>query len=303
MKVLNVCRDDWSNFMYDNMKSLKAVGVNCDAVKLSPHLFHYTEEAKVRNEKIIHSMIDQADVIQIFHSDTTFLGYCVSRFKKIIVYHTGSVYRDNPSWFNEKFNQHVNRSVIALGEFYESGAKNETYIVGAIPTDYEIKYSSKHPYNFAHYPSNPKVKGTSRIINTMAFFDDHRLLNFEWSTIILDYPEQVKRMQRCDVYVELLMGELNGKKYGSFGMTALEAAAMGKIVLTMNNSLEVYEKHYGKCPFLLHTDELSLATNIMKLMMSTPAFMNQLKKETRDWVVRNHSYEATGKYILKNILN
>lgn len=297
MKVLNVCTDDWANFMYDNMKSLHAVGVNCHSAKLNPHVCNYKNESCVVKEQSILNIMYKYDVIQIFHSDVRFLNHATKLKKKIIVYHTGTVYRVGHEQLNLKFNPWVHRSVIALGELMGLGSAKETYMVGACETQNERK-EIVHPFKVAHYPSNHEIKGTKDIIEIMSVFK-----HFDCSTERIDHKFQIDRMNQCDVYIELFSPTNNGKKYGSWGITALEAASLGKIVITQNLSKNVYEKHYGSCPFILLKEKNDLIKVITDLMTMGATQLNVLGDETKNWFEEKHSHMATGQYILKNIFN
>lgn len=303
MNVLNVCKDDWANFSHDNARALRSVGVDCKDVKLNPHGFKYHGESFLLDHAAIYDAIRESDVVQIFHSDITFLKYCHDNNKKIIVYHTGSTYRDKPDHYNAMFNPVVEKSVIALGEFASLGCKNEVYVVGAIDTAQEPRIETTRPYIIAHYPSNPKVKGSEKIRELMFGLDGSKqIARFDYCETRTDFARQRDRMSKCDIYIELFQKELGGKKYGSWGITALEAAALGKIVVTMNLSNEVYKKAYGDCALLLVEDELQFYEVMIRLMYSDEDYITILKKKTRQWVVDKHSLEATGKYLLKNVL-
>lgn len=301
MKVLNICCDDYANFQHDNAKSLRAVGVNCVDVKLRPHAFGYESQSRIVNEIELKNEIDSANLIQIFHSDSTLLKYC--KGKRIVVYHTGTRYRQAPEKFNALFNPFVERSFIALGEFAGLGAKNETYIVGAVEIPDTSINNFQGKLKFAHYPSNPLVKGTDNINRSIAkalYGND-----FEYSCSVgqVPYKKQLERMNECNIYIEMYSYEQDGKPYGSWGITALEATAMGKIVITNHLTADVYKKTYGVMPQLLLIEK---AFNELEGLVGWLCSLNtnQLGKiavESYEWVNKYHSYRATGEK-LKQIL-
>lgn len=304
MKILNVCKDDWANFAYDNAEALKAAGADAKAVKLNNHIFVYQKAAAVLSKEAIEKEIKRADVVQIFHSDTTFVEACKKHGKRTIVYHAGSHYRDNFKKLNTVFNPVVEKSAIALGELIGLGAKNEVYVVGAVHTDKEPEITQKRPYIFGHFPSNSKVKGTEKIAAMMhAVQSTPQLSQFRYNTRLIDSEQQYRRMMGCDIYVELFQPELNGRTYGSFGITALEAAAMGKVVVTMNLHRHIYETHYGSCALQIANTEKEFMSTIVGLQFLGIDALITLRHNTRKWVVEKHSYKATGEYVLKNILS
>lgn len=306
MRVLNLCKDDWANFAHDNARALRAAGVDVTDVKLNRHLFGYEEESTVLPQGKIQAMIlnQDFDYIQVFHSDLTFIGALRRTRARVVVYHAGSYYRDEHAGLNAAWNPLAHRSVLALGEFWNLGAANRVYAVGAIDTAAAPDLTHQgRPYLFGHFPSNPAIKGTERIVKLMrALQGPSTVSQFRHSFRPTNHAEQVRRLAGVDVCVELLQPELNGNRYGSWGITALEAAAIGKVVVTMSLSREVYEAHYGDCPLVLATDDASFCQAIVSLQYLTNDALLDLKRKTRDWVVRNHSLEATGQYLLKNVL-
>lgn len=300
MKILNVCYDDHANFMHDNANALRSVGVDCLDVKMVKHPFSYPSQATVVNEEQLIKAIAENDLIQIFHSEDFALKYC--KGKRVIVYHTGTRYRQRPGLFNDLFNPIVERSIIALPELMGKGAKNEVYLVGAIDTERitPIKTAKGERVIVGHFPSNQVVKGTetiNKIVNELK-----REYDFEYihSTEILQYKEQLSRLQQCDVYIELLAPMQGNKPYGSFGITALEAACMGKVVLTQNILEGIYAGAYETLtPFVKYHDESEFKR--MLSMILKRENLEPLKQITREWVVQNHSYQATGNK-LKQVL-
>ena len=294
MKILNICCDDYANFSHDNAKALRSVGTNCFDVKLQPHVFNYASESKIVNEDNLKQAISSADLIQIFHSDSSLLKYC--KGKRTVVYHTGTRYRQQPEKFNALFNSFVERSFIALGEFAGLGSKNETYIVGATEILGPESLHFIKPLLFAHYPSNPDVKGSHNICRTIDQLSEKIL--FDYSSERVSHPEQLERMKSCDVYIEMNSAEQGGKKYGSWGITTLEAASLAKIVITNHSTVSVYEKTYGiKPPLVLIEEYGSLEAAIKYLLSLTDFQINNLKNDTFKWVNEFHSYQSTGNFL------
>ena len=303
MKVLNICCDDYANFAHDNAVALRSVGVNCFDVKLRPHVFNYAAESKIVNEDNLKQAINSADIIQIFHSDSSLLKYCVNKGKRIFVHHTGTRYRQNPEKFNALFNPHVETSFIALGEFAGLGAKNEIYLVGSTPILSQKPLHFIFPVRIAHFPSNPDVKGTPSIAYLFEKHASNKRGLFYMSTDRVDHADQLKRIDSCDAYVEMNSSHQDGKKYGSFGITALEAASLAKIVVTNHSTLDVYEKAYNcRPPFIRIEDHGSLDNAIQYLLELTDVTIHKIKCDTFQWFVDNHSYTATGTRI-KTLLN
>lgn len=306
MKVVNLCVDDWANFSYDMSQAMRVVGIDAYSYKLNKHHHNYTQQSEVCGWDKMFKECKDADVVNVVHSNELLFSRVRPYIKgKVNVVYTGTVYRKDPDKYNAIFNPHVNKSIIALGEFAGLGAKNAVYMVGAIDTGKIVpNYRDvKHPYVISHYPSNSNVKGSDKINKMMKEVKGKdRLYFYNYSDISVASKLQYVRMNECDIYLELFSPLNNGKKYGSFGITALEAAAMGKIVVTQNLSAEVYKNNYGDCALQCVEDESEFILRLTQLTIAPSSRIKQLQEETRQWVVDKHSYKATGEYILKNIL-
>lgn len=298
MKVVNISSSDWANFSYNFSESLRAVGVDSYSFCLYPHAFGYPKQSQVVSIGSLKSLTADADFVIVHHSCVELLPHISPG--KIIHYAAGTKYRQEYHHLNHAFKDAV-CTFIALPEFQKT-AKNYHYIVGAVDTDALGQYhfsGGSSPF-FAHYPSNPGVKGSSDIIRIA-----HEMgINFRCSTENVSYSQQLERLNSCDIYIELLAPTQGGKPYGSFGMTALEAAAMGKVVITQNNSDEagLYDSTYGFCGLNFAKDEAKLRRIVETLANYNGEYLDGQKKVTRDWVVKNHSFKATGERALK-ILN
>lgn len=300
MKVLNISTSDYANFAHDNANALRSVGVHCDDIKVKEHYLNYQSQSRIVKLNQIGLIAKDYDLIQIFHSSIQCLDQVKNLGKKLVVYHTGSNYRSEHEAINNAFNPFVEVSFIALCEFSGLGSKNEKYIVGATKTDVSTLRKTKHPYIFAHYPSDAEIKGTKEILSMI--LKTNGGFNFHYSTDLVDYDNQRKRIGECDVYIELFKPILNGNQYGSWGITALEAASMGKVVVTQNLNNNVYQREYGDCPFTLAKNQKDFINKINYLLSLSNDEMILLQKKTFDWVNNNHSYLATGNRI-KSILN
>lgn len=304
LRIINICNNDWANFSYDNAQALRKVGVDCQAFKFAGHKNNYLAEAKFVSHKELQRQISKADIVQVHHSDKGMVDY-VKDHPKVVVYHAGTAYRKYYKFYNDLFNPFVKASILALGEFWELGAKNPKYLVGAVDTT-KIKAHFGQSFStprIAHYPSNVLKKGTDHIKQMLKEVSKKgRRFKFLGEDVYLvSFAENLKRMADCDIYIELFQLKLHGQLYGSFGISALEAAALGKIVITNNLSWKVYQTHYGPCALVIVNTETDFIDKIFNLIDSPDALLRAKQEETRDWVVQNHSYEATGKR-LRDIL-
>ena len=309
LKVVSVMTDDSSNFAYENQECLKSVGIDCEAVKLNPHRFNYKNQAKILSIRDIENKIFEADIVQIMHTDSSFVEFISKHRKKCVVYHTGTLYRQNPDGANSVFNPIVSGTITDSGELMGKGAKNEVFIFGTINTDLvscKINRIKNNPIAIAHYPSSESVKGTDIIFDTINKLKSEypNQFVFNYSSDKVSHEEQLGRMRTCDIYIELFAPEQDGKIYGSFGVTAIEASALGKIVVTNLSTPDVYLKSYGCLPpFLTPKTKEELYASIQSMIIQEKDIIYLKRRETRAWVEKFHSYKSTGNKIKKYLLS
>lgn len=296
-RVLNISSNDYANMSHNNANALRSIGVDCKDYTLNKHVFNYNEESTLCNRLNLSYMVNDYDVVQIFHTDATLLELVLNnQFKgKIIVYHTGSRYRENPEYWNELFNKYVHRCITDQTEFMELGAKDIEYL--APHTDLKpVEKRKEGKLIIGHYPSNPIVKGTKEIREMLEPFKDDFEIRIDET--ILPHEENLKRIAECHIYVELFKPELNGKPYGCFGVTAFEATALGCVVVTNDLNPLVYESTYSKKSFISVNDYNNFTFIIDKFRDGF--------KEIKNYFLNNefyfkHSTTSTGQRILKLI--
>lgn len=304
MRIILIQHQDYANYSYDLCQAMKYVGLDCDAYVLSPHAFGYKKQAIKTSERDIRIQIKRADLIIVPHSCGTMYDMVKDSGKRIWVIHTGTRYRQNPEKHNLRWNELAEKVFICLGEFEHLGAKNPIFLnmtvnVNKIEPDYY-----NHPVlTFAHYPSNREVKGTETILMVMERLSKEypSKFIFNYAHNIVKHEQQLQRMRNCDVYIELCAPEQNGKPYASFGTTALEAAAMGKVVVSSFGWKDIYKETYGGLCMHVANDEHELYDKIKKIIKYKSDELLKLKGLSRDWVVNNHSYQATGERMKKLI--
>ena len=291
--ILNISTDDYSNYSHNIAKALRSVGLECVDVSNRRHRFTYDSESCTMPLDKMIPLIRKADVINVMHSDHRLLDLA-KRFGRgeIIVYHTGTRYRDKPEQMEVLFKGY--RSVTDQTEFMSLG--NHFYLVSPVELPLAPLYKGGK-LKIGHFPSTPEVKGTKEIIEMLKPFEGQ----FEWlhSTKLVPHREQLKRIAECDVYIELFKPELNGKPYGCFGVTALEAAAMGKLCITQDLEFNTYLNTYGFHPFWLSKDADEFVDNIRNIFHLAPIVATEMRRRMID----NHSYQATGNRLAKFIFD
>jgi hypothetical protein len=316
MKILCICYDDFANFMYDNVQAMRCAGMEVESCKLKSHAFGYANQVEVVDEQTMASRLRVADLVIIYHSKRSVLDLFLNNARpqqaKLIVFHTGTPYRMDPEGMNAAYNPIVQLTLTDQCEFMHLGAKNIQYVATAIDKiDFDAKMEANVPYKIAHYPSSGDVKGTDYINEMMVKLLDKNLYHrykYYWSKDRVNHAENLQRMKLCDIYIELfaLQQNIGGNilQYGCYGVSAFEAAAMGKIVVTQNVFPAVYEKAYGcELPFILTHSENDFINKLGSLVQESNVQIRKRQSDTKEWVEKNHSYRATGEYMKKIILS
>lgn len=297
--VVSFCVEDHANFMFENSRALDAVGIPNKAYKLTPHPYGYEQQADVVPMAEVINAVKSAKIVQVFFSLKSFnLLKPYLKGKHVVMHYAGSEFRQNKAAYLRAINPHVTRSVIALGEFNNCGAKNQRYVSLTVDVDALAKHVRpiSEARKVGHYPSNPQVKGTDAIRRTLG----DRPIDID--TELLPYPKALERMADCDIYIELFAGTQGTEVYGSFGTTAVEAAAMGKVVITMNLHDRFYAQEYGQCPLILVQTEADLRYAVDTLRALPLEALQRIADSQRAWATRYHSYSATGQRMIDQVL-
>jgi hypothetical protein len=221
IRVLNIASNDYANMSHNNANALRSIGVYCNDYALSIHPFGYTSQSKAVSKDRIRDIVNTFDVVQIFHTCPILLNVIQeANFKgKIIVYHSGTRYRNESEYWNRVFNPIVHRCITDQTEFMELGAKDIEYL--APHTD--LKPTDKRKEGkliIGHYPSNALVKGTKEIREMLEPFKDDFEIRIDET--ILPHEENLKRIAECHIYIELFKPLLKSKPYCCFGVTSFE---------------------------------------------------------------------------------
>lgn len=315
---------DWANTGWRFSKCLEILGYNVTTMKRNSHKFIYPNQmnkSKILNEKKlikkplfkvyapeILKYIKDNDVIHFISSSFVDTGADLTR-KNVVVNHGGSIYRRNPEEVSAFFNGFINASLIHTPDLLNLGAKNEHLIYFPVDTNFiqPVFNKERKVLKIGHFPSSQNVKGTKSIYDTVKKF----LKDFEYIGTkpkknrkrvgTVNWEKNLERISDCDILIENLNLSLEKKKYGEWGNTAFEGAAMGKIVITNSLSVDVYKREYGKLPILIanNTNQIEKHLNMLSSMSSKEII--DLKSKTRQWVEDKHSLESTAKRLHKKI--
>jgi len=145
----------------------------------------------------------------------------------------------------------------------------------------------------SHYPSRAPRKGSDEINYVIEHMVKDRDFIFKYISKRIPWKDNLIRMSECDIYIEHLFDD-------RFGITALLAAALGKIVVTKFPYMAEYEKIFG-VPAVIQAANTKeeLADRLDYLLSLSDAERLELKKRTRKWVEEVHSHEVVGKRLVK----
>ena len=304
---------DFANTGWRFSKLIESLGYEVKMFKGHPHEYNYPIQAEIfkplskckrlSNYPFIYHCpelapwVEEARVIHFTSSTFISTGVDLSN-KKIVINHGGSTFRQNPARVNHALSKlQIDYSIIQCPDLLGLGAQNEVLIYYPVQTDWLLPDFEKKGEKivFGHFPSNPDNKGTSTIIKTLRKLGD----GFEYIGVdnavreITNWTDHLDNIRKCDVIIETICPRQKGKRFGEFGNTAFEAAALGKIVITNTWNRELYEREYGDLALHIANDGDQLEARIREILEMNDDDLLSAKKKHRDWVVRNHSMEAT----------
>jgi hypothetical protein len=289
MRVLNLSTMDLANLSHQNAKSLRAVGVDCADWTFQPHAFDYQTQSKQTTLNHIAKHYKDYDCVQVFHSDPR-IFQVVKDHPKLIIHHTGSRYRNNKAFYDSLFKGQ--RIFTNHCEFLLHN-KDFTYIAPHFNYIQEKPKAFDGTITIGHFPSNPIVKGTDKIKQMIKPFEEK--FNFIIDETRYPHYNNLQRISKCDIYIELFKPFLNGNLYGHFGVTAFEATALGCLVITNNSNAEAYEKVYGNHNFFLANNEEKFH-NILNWI--TKDNFETIRSSMHHGFIEKHNIQASGKHLL-----
>jgi len=301
MRILLVAKRDWCNIGFMMAQALEKNGIDATMITKREDSIEYPEHGIViRRRSRINPYAKKADVILFMHSQYRYFNVDLSR-KKVLVWHTGSGYRKRYKRLNPFFNPLVDASICAK-ELMGLGAKNEKWVGGLVDTEtINPVYARKNSkIIIAHYPAHDRgLNNIQHAIDQLEDLKDRFVFLHEEE--IVPWVEQLNRVAECDIYIDGFQKRLNKMPIGDFGIGTLEAAALGKIVVARYMFIEEYEKQNGACAVHAVRTLDELVNKLRELIMLSDEELLRLKKQSRDWVVRCHSYEAAAQRLLKII--
>lgn len=300
-KVLLLANYDWSNVGYEFARSLNSIGVDAEMWVWDSHAFHYYKEAKLlRTQDQLDALADEADIIQFMHSQFVRTGVDLGT-KSCYVFHGGSRYRDKYKEANQTFNPYVSKSLIQTTNLMGLGAKNEVWMLPAVNTNVlkPMIHTARDKVVIGHFPGESIHKGSNRIKSVidrlLGDLDVKDRFEYRYSDRRAEWSGNIARMADCDIYIE----NLNTER-GAWGVTALEAAALGCVVVTNFWKEGRYLEEYSEgCGLVIANNEDDMVVRLKALIWMGSDELDYYKASARRWAEFNHGYIPTGERLVE----
>lgn len=300
MKVLLLASCDWTALGYKYSLALRRIGVDATCIIAKKHPYNYPEEGLLtRDPAVVKKYAEEADVIHFMHTSMRSTFTNISK-KIVIMSHTGSAYRYYHEVCDEKFNHRVDACIVGPEMYDICNAKNKKYMaMNLIDTDKiqpDFNRYGGDKLIIGHYPSKQGNKGTGAVKLLIKNLQNNNFV-FKNSGKV-PWPEQMKRVSECDIYIEKFRPIHGGKNCAAFGTAAFEAAALGDIVVTNMGFRHLYKKYIGDLDIITSDDFEEMTKKVDELLSLSDKEIRNIKEKHREWVVRCHSFKAVGKRLL-----
>ena len=339
--VLMLTKNDWANTGWRFSQCLESLGLEVLFFKANTHSFFYPQQGLLHpaltkrcNESSIDTQgtaekgdsllyyvpelktfVENARVVHFRDSTLIDTGVDLTK-KKVVVQHGGRTYRVAHETINTMFNEFADAALIQMPDLLNLGANNEHLIYYPVDTKrLQPKYKRNHEkLIIGHFPTAQINKGSVMIVQTLKkMYDDMPEFKEKFAYMgpedfiktrdwLLVWTEHLKRVAYCDVIIETIAMEVQNRPFGEWGNQAIEAAALGKIVITNSQSTELYKKEYGPdCALNIANNENELQEQLVRILSMTDDEILKEKQRTRAWVEKYHSMEATAARLKEKI--
>lgn len=320
LDVLMLTGTDLANMEWRFYNCLKMLDLNVRAFKAAKHMKYGNEietipmsiRSKVPLIFRCEKLLDLATEAKVLHfTSGTFVDTGIDiQQKKVVFQYGGRPFVGRPAVRNKctKFiNNFVTYTIVHHPYLLNLGAKHDCFIKPPVDTvelqpDFERKNLDK--VIIGHFPSNESRKGTAVIRGVLEYLKKTSFENkFDYliETERVPWADQLLRIKKCDIIIECLTPVVVEDTFGEWSTATLEAASLGKIVITNSFNEDIYEQHYGKSEICIANNEKQLRRMLIRLLKKPVDELQQKKLATREWVVKCHSMEATTKMLWEKV--
>jgi len=292
---------DNSNSGYSMMMAAKVVGCEVRGYCESKHPFRYPNQLSAdmpHTEESFNREIRWADIIHYYRSLLPHRILDRVPSKPTVAQHGDDSLRKDPgiaSMFNHLPHAHICETADLTPRI-----EGKSYLIPS-PVDVETLRPSAREgrIRIGHFPSEERNKGTSHI--KAAIGKLKKKFDFEWvSGRILSWGKNIERMRELDIYIDQCSVNLPRRcDIGEWGVSTREAAAMGVLPITSSFNLMAYRKEYGEHGFVVANSSDEIYITLAGLLSIGREQLREYQDKARKWVVRNHSYEVTGRRLVE----
>ena len=151
---------------------------------------------------------------------------------------------------------------------------------------YIVNNRDMNNIRICHSPTNRYYKGSKEIIAACKKLES-QYDNVEFVLIENKTQKQTLEIKStCDILID----QINDKGGWGYGMSSVEAMAMGLCCATQMN--EKYEEFIPNHPFI-NINKNNIYNELSKII-ENPNIINQLKKQSREWVEKTHDIQVVG---------
>lgn len=229
--IVFLCADDYSNVGNNWARAMSEMGNEAVCLKTQKSAFMQPQTHTQRCEahQITEVLRSQnATRVVIMHSYHRYIEYIPTDIPYWVM-HGGTRYRQNPEHIAAVFAKAKGHIIQTPDLLNLVPGQKERFVPAYVP-DTGYKPVPRHVKRFSHYPSNQANKGTADIRRMVAAIGWTEHLQVD--TTPLPWQKNQERIMNSQVYIELYSPCQGQRPYGTFGVTALEAALMGRPVIT-----------------------------------------------------------------------
>lgn len=303
--LLVAARSDYANVGGVFVKCLNEVGVTAYAFSRKSVSYNPTGHAVIFDGNLtpVVEIARKANAIIWMHSLYLPLGISCAG-KKLAVFHGGSVYRRGPGRVNRVFNPKVHVTLTQTAELLGKGAKNEVWMLPAAYIDnFKPNLSVGKKVVVGHFPSAPRNKagsGRDSILKGSYLINDvmekYGNVDYNFSPGRVDWKDNLTRMAKCDIYVESLNQASKSTNKHDWSVAALEAAALGCVVVTnFGFGEERYKREYGEHALQVANTKEQFVEVMDRLVSMSESELVKLKNESVAWANSIHGLRAIGR--------
>jgi len=292
-------------------ESLKSVGINAVAVADKVSKWRApADQGLVANKSEIRKLVEKSHILIWMHSLHQHFPAEMLKGKRLIVFHGGTRYRRGFKKLNARFNPIVEQCLIQTGELLGKGAKNARWILPPVDTE-DLKpnytYRSDGVIVIGHYSSHIGGPGTKQYYSKgSGVIDDvmgilkkgkfgRKFVYTSRNPSLRSWREHLRRLEECDIYIESVsQGQKEHTNKHDWSLAALEAAALGCVVVTNFVHEQRYEIEYGTHGLMVANNAAQLKAVMLKLLQMGPEELFNQKYRARMWVEEMHSFKAVG---------